>query len=36
MMARQLGKNELSAHLEAGLLSRYARPGDTLVKTAYE
>jgi hypothetical protein len=34
MMARQMGKNELSAHVEAGLLARHARAGDTLVKAA--
>jgi len=34
MMARQMGKNELSAHLEAGLLARHAKPGATLIKAA--
>src|SRR5688572_30299612 len=34
VMARQMGKNELSAHLEAGLLARWARDGDSVVKAA--
>ena len=33
-MARQMGKNELSAHLEAYLLYRYQRRGGTIVKCA--
>ncbi len=34
MMARQMGKNELSAHLEAWLLHRFAGRGGTIVKAA--
>ena len=34
MMARQAGKNELSAHVEAMLLSLYQRVGGSLVKAA--
>src|SRR5687767_4112174 len=34
MMARQMGKNELSAHLEAHLLVQNQRKGGTIVKTA--
>src|SRR5215203_2225911 len=34
MMARQAGKNELSAHVEAYLLSLFQRVGGTLVKAA--
>jgi len=34
MMARQMGKNELSAHLEAWLLDRMAERGGTIVKAA--
>ena len=34
MMARQMGKNELSAHIEAMLLCRYVPKGATLVKAA--
>ena len=34
MMARQAGKNELSAHLEAFLLTLFQRTGGTLVKAA--
>ncbi len=34
MMARQMGKNELSAHLEAWLLDRMADRGGTIVKAA--
>lgn len=33
-MARQMGKNELSAHLEAYLLYRHQRRGGTIVKCA--
>ncbi len=33
-MARQMGKNELSAHLEAYLLYRYQRRGGAIVKCA--
>lgn len=33
-MARQMGKNELSAHLEAFLLYRHQRRGGTIVKCA--
>ena len=34
MLARQMGKNELSAHLEAYLLETYAATGGSIVKTA--
>jgi hypothetical protein len=34
MMARQMGKNELSAHIEAYLLNLHRRAGGTLVKAA--
>lgn len=34
MMARQAGKNELSAHVEAFLLSLFRRAGGTLIKAA--
>jgi len=34
MFARQMGKNELSAHLECLLLNRYQQRGGTIVKTA--
>ena len=34
MMARQMGKNELSAHLETWLLVRHALRGGTIVKAA--
>ena len=34
MFARQMGKNELSAHLECYLLNLYQRQGGTIVKTA--
>ncbi len=34
MFARQMGKNELSAHLEAYLLNLFQRAGGTIVKTA--
>jgi hypothetical protein len=34
MMARQAGKNELSAHIEAFLLNLFQRVGGTLVKAA--
>lgn len=34
MMGRQMGKNELSAHLEAYLLYTYRRRGGTIVKAA--
>src|SRR5690242_4863795 len=34
MMARQMGKNELSAHLEAYLLYLHAAAGGTIVKAA--
>jgi len=34
MFARQMGKNEVSAHLEAFLLNLYARRGGTIVKAA--
>jgi hypothetical protein len=34
MMARQMGKNELSAHLEAYLLNLHRRSGGTLIKAA--
>ncbi len=34
MFARQMGKNELSAHLEAYLLNLFQRVGGTIVKTA--
>src|SRR5688572_333905 len=34
MMARQMGKNELSAHLEAHLLVQHARTGGSIVKAA--
>ena len=34
MLARQMGKNELSAHLEAMLLTRFAPKGATIVKAA--
>src|SRR5437870_12433052 len=34
MMARQMGKNELSAHLEAWLLAHAAETGGTMVKAA--
>lgn len=34
MMARQMGKNELSAHLEAHLLVQNQRSGGTIVKAA--
>ncbi|MDB5056600.1 MAG: hypothetical protein JWO59_72, partial [Chloroflexi bacterium] len=34
MMARQMGKNELSAHLEAYLLNLHRRTGGTLIKAA--
>lgn len=34
MMARQMGKNELSAHLEAWLLDRASKEGGTIVKAA--
>jgi hypothetical protein len=34
MMARQAGKNELSAHIEAFLLTLFQRVGGTLVKAA--
>lgn len=34
MMARQAGKNELSAHLEAFLLNLFQRVGGTIVKAA--
>lgn len=34
MMSRQAGKNELSAHVEAYLLTLYSRAGGTLVKAA--
>lgn len=34
MFARQMGKNETSAQLEAFLLSRYAGTGGTIVKAA--
>ncbi len=34
MMARQMGKNELSAHLEAWLLVGHAQKGGTIVKAA--
>ncbi|MHB0877702.1 MAG: hypothetical protein ACYC5O_16825, partial [Anaerolineae bacterium] len=34
MLARQMGKNELSAHLECYLLNLYRRRGGTIVKAA--
>jgi hypothetical protein len=34
MMARQMGKNELSAHIEAYLLNLHRAPGGTLIKAA--
>ena len=34
MFARQMGKNELSAHLECYLLNRYQQRGGTIIKTA--
>jgi len=34
MMARQMGKNELSAHIEAYLLNLHRRTGGTLIKAA--
>ena len=34
MMARQMGKNELSAHIEAYLLDGYAKKGGSIVKAA--
>src|SRR5579859_3070270 len=34
MLARQMGKNELSAHLESFLLTRYQLKGGTIVKAA--
>jgi hypothetical protein len=34
LMARQMGKNELSAHLEAYLLNLHRRAGGTLIKAA--
>jgi hypothetical protein len=34
MFARQMGKNELSAHLEAYLLNLFQRAGGTIIKTA--
>ncbi|HEY8285550.1 MAG TPA: hypothetical protein VIJ28_14290, partial [Chloroflexota bacterium] len=34
MMARQMGKNELSAHVEAYLLNLHRRSGGTLIKAA--
>jgi hypothetical protein len=34
MLARQMGKNELSAHLEAWLLTQHAAGGGTIVKAA--
>ena len=34
MFARQMGKNELSAHLEALLMNLYRRAGGTIVKAA--
>jgi hypothetical protein len=34
MFARQMGKNETSAHLEAFLMNRYQRHGGTIIKAA--
>jgi hypothetical protein len=34
MMSRQMGKNELSAHIEAYLLDKYAKQGGEIVKAA--
>jgi hypothetical protein len=34
MLARQMGKNETSAHIEAYLMNRHQRRGGTIIKAA--